>query len=322
MLAILAVWVAATAAAVDSSDVAELERMWSGVRDSSEQVVLNLDHGAAEWAQLSEQRVRTVVAPLGSASLGAHVLYLEEFIQDDPQQLRRQLLLQLEPLTDRSHAVRARLYTFVDPARWTHLAYRPQLIPLLGKQDLVPSTGCDLVLMRVGDQFRGGTIGHRCVDSSPGSSRYLDYQLVISEELYWYRRRALRLSDGELQQEVIGFNRFDPSEAQLYACRIAWSISGKAHDLRPLQTLDLYEAGGQARFVTPDGRGLELTLHGRDWPFALESDVLLLQLRQQGVDSPLATAWAQIDAQRIKLELGWLEVRCGSMAPDSDELAQ
>jgi len=26
--------------------------------------------------------------------------------------------------------------------------------------------------------------------------------------------------------------------------------------------------------------------------------------------------------QRIALELGWLQVRCGSLAPDSDELAQ
>jgi hypothetical protein len=193
---------------------------------------------------------------------------------------------------------------------------------LLRRQDIVPSTGCDLVLTRVGDQFRGGTIGRRCLDSGAGSARYLDYQLVISADLYWYRLRTLRQSDGELQQEVIGFNRFEPSEAQLYACRIAWSASGKARDLRPLLRLDLYEAGGRGHFVTPDGRALELTLHGRDWPFALERDALLLSLQEQGADSPLATSWAQIDAQQIALELGWLEVRCGSMAPDSDELAQ
>ncbi len=62
---------------------------------------------------------------------------------------------------------------------------------------------------------------------APAVARYLDYQLVISEDLYWYRRRVLRQSDGELQQEVIGFNRFEPNEARLYACRIAWSASGQ-----------------------------------------------------------------------------------------------
>jgi hypothetical protein len=321
MLALLAVSVAAAAAA-DSSAVAALERMWSGVRDSSEQVVMNVDRGAAQWQEASEQRVRTVVAPLSIPWLGTHVLYLEEFIEDDPQQPRRQLLLQLEPIPTEPNAVRTRLYTFASPSRWTHLNYRPSLVAALNRQDIVPSTGCDLLLTRAGDQFRGGTLGRRCLDVGSGSARYLDYQLVISEELYWYRRRALRQSDGELQQEVIGFNRFEPSEAQLYTCRIAWSASGRARDLRPLLTLDLYEAGGHARFATPDGRALELTLHGRDWPFALDRDALLLLLQQPGADSPLATSWAQMDAQRITLELGWLAVRCGSLAPDSDELAQ
>ena len=321
MLALLAAWLAGAGAA-DASEVAALERTWSGVRDSSEQVVLSLHRGAALWREASERRVRTVVAPVSVGWLGAHVLYFEEFIEDDPQEPRRQLLLQLEPLAAQPHAVRARLYTFVRPSRWTHLNYRPPLVALLARGDIVPAAGCELVLTRAADQFHGGTQGRGCLDVSSGGARYLDYQLVISEELYWYRRRALRESDGELQEEVIGFNRFEPNEAQLYACRIAWSASGSARVLRPLLTLDLYEAGGHARFVTPDGREFELTLHGHDWPFAVDRDALLLLLHEQGGDSPLATSWAQMDAQQVGLELGWLEVRCGSMAPDSDEVAQ
>jgi hypothetical protein len=321
MLLLLAAWLAGAGAA-DASDVAALERMWSGARDSSEEVVMSLDRGAALWHETSERRVRTIVAPVSIAWLGAHVLYLEEFIEDDPQDPRRQLLLQLEPVAAEPHAVRARLYTFANPLRWTHLNNRPLLLARLARGDIVPAAGCELVLRRAGDQFRGGTQGRQCVDTSGGSARYLDYQLVISEELYWFRRRSLRQSDGELQEEVIGFNRFEPNEARLYACRVAWSASGSARDLRPLLTLDLYEAGGHARFATPDGRALELTLHGHDWPFAVDRDALLLLLQEQGGDSPLATSWAQKDEQQIALELGWLEVRCGSMAPESDELAQ
>jgi CpeT/CpcT family (DUF1001) len=321
MVALLAVWVAA-AAATDGGDVAALERVWSGVRDSSEQVVMSLEQGAALWRQTAEQRVRTVVAPVSVPWLGPQVLYLEEFLEDDPQQPRRQLLLQLEPFAEKAHAVRVRLYTFTSPARWTHLSYRPLLVASLGRNDVMPSPGCDLILTRSAEQFRGGTLGRRCLDVSAAGVRYLDYQLVISADLYWYRRRALRLSDGELQEEVIGFNRFEPNEARLFACRISWSASGQARDLRPLMTLDMYEEGGRGRFVTPDGRMLELTLHGRDWPFAVDRDALLLLLHEQGQESPLATTWAQMDRQQIALELGWLEVRCGSIAPDSDELAQ
>jgi hypothetical protein len=321
MVAFLAVW-AAAAATADVGDLAALERIWSGVRDSSEQVVVSLDRGTALWPQVGDLRVRTVVAPVSVPFLGPHVLYLEEFLEDDPQEPRRQLLLQLEAVTERPHTVRVRLYTFGSPGRWRHLSYRPSLAAGLEWKDIAPAPGCELLLTRAGDQFRGGTSGRHCLDVSERVTRYLDYQLVISEDLYWYRRRVLRQSDGQLQEEVIGFNRFEPNEARLYTCRIAWSASGSRRDLRPLLTLDLYEAGGHAGFVTPDGQALELTLHGRDWPFAVDRDALLLLLQEQDGDSPLATAWAQMDTQRISLELGWLEVRCGSIAPDSDELAQ
>jgi hypothetical protein len=314
--------VAAGAAGADSADVAALAHLWSGVRDSSEQVAMSLDAGSTTWPQSTERRVRTVVTPVNVPWLGAHVLYLEEFLQDDAEHPRRQLLLQLEPAREPAHAVRAHLFTFAEPRRWVHLSYRPGVLASLLWRDVLPATGCDLTLVRAGDQFRGGTLGHQCLDKSGGVTRYLDYQTVISEELYWYRRRLLRQSDGELQQEIIGFNRFEPNEARLYACRVAWSANGTSGELRPLVTLDLYEEGGRGRFVTPDGRALELTLHGRDWPFALDRDALILLLQEQGGDTPFASAWAQMDAQQIALDLGWLSVRCGSIAPDSDELAQ
>jgi CpeT/CpcT family (DUF1001) len=310
------------AAAADDADVGALQRVWSGVRDSSEQVIASEDPGAQLWPQDSERRVRTVTAAVPLPWLGAHVLYLEEFLEDDPQQLRRQLLIVLEAAPQPAHAVRAHLYTFREPRRWAHLEHRPGLESRLSARDVVGDSGCDLLLERSGEQFRGGTVGRRCIDTSFTSSRYLDYQLVIGADVYWYRRRLLRSVDGELQEELIGFNRFEPNEAQLFTCRIAWSASGDAHDLHALLTLDLYESGGSGRFVTPDGRTLQLTLHGRDWPYTQEENALLLQLQEGAGGGPLATAWAQSDAQQIELALGWLEVRCGALAPQSQELAQ
>ncbi len=321
MLALSALLLAAAAGA-DGGDVAALEHLWAGVRDSNEQVVMSSDATSAVWPLAHERRVRTVVAPVPISWLGAHVLYLEEFLQDEPEYPRRQLLLQLEPAGPGEHAVHVHLFSFADARRWTHLNYRPQLAATILWRDLVSSAGCDFTLSRSGEQFRGGTRGDQCRDESSGTLEYLDYQLVIGEDLYWYRRRTFRDRDRQLQQEVIGFNRFEPNEARLYACRVAFSASGTARGLEPLTRLDLYEAGGHGRFTTPDGRSFSITLHGRDWPFALDRDALLLLLQEDGHETPLATAWAQMDAQQIALRLGWLEVRCGSIAPDSDELTQ
>src|SRR5256886_16984797 len=111
----------AAAAAADGADVEALQRLWSGVRDSSEQVVMSVDRGAALWPQASEQRVRTIVAPVSVAWLGAHVLYLEEFLEDDPEDPRRQLLLALEPAGTPAHAAPVRLFSFALPRHLLHL---------------------------------------------------------------------------------------------------------------------------------------------------------------------------------------------------------
>jgi len=316
-------WVGMWAAAGlsgDTPEVTALEQLWSGVRDSSEQVVMSSDSLGTPWPQTSERRVRTIVAPVQLPWLGGHVLYLEEFLEDEAERPRRQLLARLVP--GAAHGVKVELFGLRTAQRWLHLNYRPPLQAQLTAADLMATPGCDLLFQRAGDQFRGGTTGRQCVGQSGTAALYLDYQLLIGADLYWYRRRLLRRADGELQQEIIGFNRFEPSEARLYACRVAWSSSGAARDLQPLLTLDLYESGGRGHFRTPDGRALELTLHGRDWPFALDRDALILLLQEEGRAVPSASAWAQMDAQQISLELGWLEVRCGAIAPESDELAQ
>jgi hypothetical protein len=306
--------------AATGTDIDALQQLWSGTRDSSEQVVVSSDTGINSWPESSERRVRAVVAPVALPWLGTHVLYFEEFLHDDPDNLRRQLLVKLEPAEPPVHGVRARLFTFLKPRAWIHLNLRPNLVTNLSAEDIVSSSACDLLFTREGEQFRGNTVGHRCVDVHGAMTRYVEYQLLIGRDLYWYRRRLLRKGDGEVQEEVIGFNWFELNTTQLYTCRVDWTATGRQQDLRPLLKLDVQDQGGHGRFVTPDGRKLELTLHSDDWPFAVERDALILVVRDQGAELPFATAWASADEEEISLNLNWLRIRCGPTAPDSDEL--
>ena len=309
---------AATAAA--GTDVDALQQLWSGVRDSSEQVVVSSDTGINSWPESSERRVRAVVAPVALPWLGTHVLYFEEFLHDDPDNLRRQLLVKLEPAEPPVRGVRARLFTFQKPRAWVHLNRRPNLLGALTHDDIEANPACDLLFNREGEQFKGGTSGHRCLEGHGQKARAVEYQLLVGQDLYWYRRRLLRKSDGEVQEEIIGFNWFEPNTTQLYTCRIDWAAVGKPQELRPLVRLDVQDQGGKSRFVTPDGRKLELTLHSEDWPFAVERDALILVVQDQGADIPLATAWSSADEEEVQLNLNWLRIRCGPAVPDPDEL--
>ena len=309
------------AGATAVTDVDSLEQLWSGTRDSSEQVVVSNDLGINSWPESSERRVRAVVAPVALPWLGTHVLYFEEFLHDDPDELRRQLLVKLEPAEPPAHGVKARLYTFLRPRAWVHLHMRPELLAKLTSSDVATSSPCDLFFLREGDQFRGATVGHRCLDQQADTTRYVEFQVLIGQDLYWYRRRILRKSDGEVQEEIMGFNWFELNTAQLYTCRVDWTSNDHPQDLRPLLKLDIKDQGGHGRFVTPDGRKIEITLHSEDWPFAAERDSLILVVKDQGAEVPFATAWASVDEEDISLSLSWLRIRCGPAAPDTDELS-
>ena len=314
---------AAAVGAGAPSDVELLERLWPGLHDSTEQTVVNSERGLVGWTEGIEHRVRTVVAPVHVPWLGPHVLYLEEFYQDEPDQLRRQVLLQLERQGPPEAAVRVHLFSFVRPGRWSHLDRRPGLPPKLTQSDVLASAGCDLVLTKNGEQFIGGTLGRGCADSRGGEQSYVDYQLVIGPDIYWYHRRVLTRRGDDLQEEVIGYNWFELNEATLFTCRIDWSPSGKPRDLQPLRHLDLRDEGGRAQFSTPDGRILDLVLHSQDWPFLGERDALILMVQEEQRPQPatLGSAWSEIDTRQISLQLDWLRVRCGPLVPDTDELS-
>ena len=301
-------------------DVNTLEKMWPGVRDSTEQVFISSDPNVAAWGEGSERRVRTIIAPVEAPWLGQHVLYLEEFLHDDPESIRRQLLLDLQPAEPPAVGVRVRLYSFKEPRRWIHLDRRPKLLTDLRRAEVVKAEGCDLMLKKEGDQYSGGTVGRDCIDIRDGGLRYVEYRVVIGEDLYWYRRRVLLRKGNDLQEEVFGFNWFELNDARLFACRVEWSATGRKSDLRLLTRLEIHDQGGRAHFVTPDGRKLELTLHSQDWPFMVDRDALILLLQDEVQSTPMASAWTEIDSDDIAINLGWLRVQCGSMVPETDEL--
>jgi CpeT/CpcT family (DUF1001) len=303
-----------------AGDLDTLEKLWPGVRDSTEEVFISSDPNVAAWGEGSERRVRTVVAPVEAPWLGQHVLYLEEFLHDDPESIRRQLLLDLQPAEPPAVGVRVRMYSFKEPRRWVHLDRRPKLFSDLHRAQVVKAEGCDLMLRKEGDQFRGGTVGRDCIDIRDNGRRYVEYRLVIGEDLYWYRRRVLLRKGNDLQEEVFGFNWFEMNDARLFACRVEWSASGRKSDLRLLSRLEIHDQGGRAHFVTPDGRKLELTLHSQDWPFMADRDALILLLQDQVQNTPMASAWTEIDSDDIAINLGWLRIQCGSMVPETDEL--
>jgi len=299
----------AQTAASDERDV--LTDLWAGMYDLSEELITG-EASESPLASLAEQeRVQINVRRIPLPWLGTHVLYVEEYLYDEPFERRRRVLLSIEPPDDKG-TLRVRQFTRKsDAVNATEL-----------KADDVESVpGCDLFLKRDGGQFRGGTEGRKCLQHGAGDARWLDYRVVIGDGLFWYRKRTLTLAHDELVEEIAAFPHVDLEEARLFSCGISWAPQkDKKPERRPLDSVDLHDRGGRARFRTPDGRELQLELHGRDWPLSSGRESLVLILTDaRASNDTIASSWTSLDAARVGIDIGWLAIDCAPVVSETGE---
>jgi hypothetical protein len=284
--------------------------------DVSEELITG-EASESPLASLAEQeRVQINVRRIPLPWMGTHVLYVEEYLYDEPFERRRRVLLNVAA-ADAQGMLRVRQFTRkADSGNPTALT----------ADDVESVPGCDLFLKREGGQFRGGTQGRQCLQHDAREARWLDYRVVVGDGLFWYRKRTLTLAHDELVEEIAGFPHVDLEEARLFSCGISWAppkgapVDKSKPARRPLDSVDLHDRGGRARFRTPDGRELQLELHGRDWPLSAgrESLVLILTDARSGNDA-IASSWTSLDAARVGIDIGWLAIDCAPVVSETGE---
>ena len=150
--------------------------------------------------------------------------------------------------------------------------------------------------------------------------RWLDYRVVIGDGLFWYRKRRLDVRRRRLAEEIAGFPHVDLDEARLFSCGISWARRRTRRRRKPIDSVDLHDRGGRARFRTPDGRALQLELHGRDWPLSEGRESLVLILTDGKADSePIASSWTSLSAARVGIDIGWLAIDCAPVVSETGE---
>jgi hypothetical protein len=302
-------------AVIDQRDA--LVDLWAGMYDISEELVTGSAADSPLAALAEQERVQINVRRIPLAWLGTHVLYVEEYPYDDPFERRRRVLLSIEnPEADGT--LRVRQFTRKNGAAGAST---------LTADDVETDPGCDLFLKRDGSQFRGGTHSRQCLERESREARWLDYRVVVGDGLFWYRKRTLTLARNELLEEIAGFPHVELEEARLFSCGITWTLQKDVKEKnkavperRTLDSVDLHDRGGRARFRTPDGRELQIELHGRDWPLSTGRESLVLILRGGTAGSEtIASSWTSLDAARVGIDIGWLSIDCAPVVSETGE---
>lgn len=172
------------------------------------------------------------------------------------------------------------------------------------------SLDCSVDWRRQGAQFQGIAYGEGCDDLFPRPDAVgdLSVSMSLSETEYWVSaQRGEAIVEARLRR------------ARAFECWTA-ILRGASHgdsgegmrdwDFR--RGVRLHDQGGEAELITDEEtpRRIRLRLRNVDWPYGTNRPSLTLYIMEGDSDRAVSYAWNEGDAERIGLNLRWLQASC------------
>ena len=278
-----------------------------GDYDNNEQIVRQSGGGLSPTVNGPVGRVHSLFRAVTAPQFGEHLVYLEEYRNNDPRQITR-----------------IRLYTFaIDPAKG---AIRVKLLNPVDQKTLIGSQGdlraitqatdkeikpdrdnCILWMRWVGGQFEGSMTPRAC---NIGKN-YVDYQLVVGPRYHWVKTKIRALKDDAVVSESTpGDVWLQQTKARWFYCTVNHNADGDMTKTKYLTTVRLHDQGGEADIAWPDGRTLTFVIHKRAFTAPSTLEYPLFRIHEKGKPVPIAYAYGVGEADHFGLNLGWYYTLC------------
>ena len=294
---------------------------WTGEFDNNEQVVRQSGGGLSPPADEPHFRIHGHYLPVQIPDIGEHVLYVEEYKNDDPDNLYRIRLMSLR-IDSAENGIRIDLHGRRDQQSLAGSHARLEEIAESGAASWRAfSDDCAIFLRFEGNQFVGGMRPRRCrVATERGSEEkdgYFDYKIIVGENYYWFDDRIRRLDDESVTWELAPEtdDLFQLDKARWFACTVNYNLDGDMTATELLTKVRLHDQGGVAPIDYPGGRNLSLVLHNRAFTTPTANRFRILRVHEDGDPVPLSYSYALVAAERFGINLGWFYTLCGPDTP-------
>ncbi len=288
---------------------------WSGEFDNNEQIVRQSGGGLSQPKFAPHFRIHGHYRRVELPALGTHVLYVEEYKNNDPADLYRIRLMSLHTDAD-SNGIRVQLYSPKDQkALAGSHADLDKITTAPIEQWRALSAGCTVFLAYEGTQFRGGMNRRACIGTDPeGNQRnaWFDYTIVVGPEYYWFKDSLRALDDDRVVWELApgSADFFQADRARWFSCVVNYNADGNMTQPERLTEVSLHDQGGSAAIDYPGGRKLSLVLHNRAFSTPTNNRFRILRLHEDNPTVPLAYAYAGTETERFGINLGWFYTLC------------
>lgn len=305
--------------AVMTRDLADFLDWFEGRFDNDRQVFFAADLGVPEYAR--HERIHSVFRRVDLPAFGEHVFYVEQYSGADAGVIYRQRIYVFTPAPETGE-IRLDIHAPRAPERLVGAHLDAGLLAGLTPEGATALPQCAVYWRRQENQFVGETRRGECrvVSQRSGQTLLIEDDLVLTPDAIWIRDRA-ETEDGSY---VYG-NRAGIAH-QLRRARpfLCWAAvlrgvgHGESGDGVPSDRWDfrrdvfIHDQGGRAVIETDETppRRVELRLRDVDWPDGARRGSLTLYVHEAGEDRAVSYAWGEAGAERIGINLRWLQASC------------
>ncbi len=297
-------------------DLQLLTKWFEGAFDNDEQIWVE---GRSDWwgtADEKHDQIHAVHKRIKADSIGPYVFYIEEYVNNDPEQVGRQRIVSFHSEGE-TPGIRMKIYFLKDAKKYllaseTHA----QLIQNVSLTSLFGLDGCDVIFQRVGDQYHGSMAEKACQFGEGDKRRYSVHDMIVSEKQYWRVDRTFLTSDDSFYKGHPNAEPHKMRKVNFYNCEV--SFYEKAYYLpgekdKKYKNLRVHDQGGTAYVENPvDGKTYFIQLRNKEYPFyALEdADFFFLRLKEKGQQESVALGFAEPKAKTIGFQMNWASAIC------------
>jgi len=313
----------ATAQTALEKDLALFLDWFPGRFDNSLQVFWEPSLGVEE--ENRHEHIHSIFKPVDLPAFGEHVFYVEQYLNGDPSDIYRQRIYVFSADAE-ADAIRLQIYTPNDVENLVGAYKDEALLKDLTPEDARTRAGCDVFWKRQANQFLGYMEDGACRFTSQRSGKeiIIHDDLVLTENEIWIADRAETV-DGEY---VFGNKAGVPHKLRKARPFTCWTavLKGAEHgdSGEGLKDWDfktggmLHDQQGDLIIETDEtpSRTVRLRLRRVEWPTGSNRPSMTLYVHEGDSERATSYAWTEYDAERIGINLRWLQASC-SHTPES-----
>ena len=295
-------------AAVLDKDFRILMEWFPGVYDNQEQVYFENEQDVAEG--LRHERIHHVFKRVDLPEFGDNVLYVQQHLNDDPEQIYRQRIYVFTPDYE-TNAIRLTIHTPKDTEALIDAHLDTSKLDGLTLDDTIIRPGCEVYWKRQANQFVGDMQENACTFESQRSNKriIIDDDLVLTQGELWINDRA----EDEDGNYVFGHKQGIPHKnrkARRFECWVA--IQQRDEDWTFRQGVEVFDQGGLAWIDTDEDepQRVGIKLRNVEWPYGTNRPSLVLYAYRETVERAVSYAWAEPTAELLGINLRWMQGSC------------